>query len=142
MDIDYPIPSNLYIKQTQSYIYLQHDNQIQTCNKCGYDGHVFRRCETNVQDRINIVDLNDLGKDDDDNDEEDVESNVDDNNDTNSDGINTAVEETEGSLDEQDDLQEQFACAECVYKGNDQKTFEDHMETHNPVVEAQMHLEI
>ena len=46
MTMSEPIPTALYIKQTKSYIYVNYDNQLQTCNRCGFRGHRVRQCIT------------------------------------------------------------------------------------------------
>ena len=124
MDIDKPIPSSLYIKQTQTYIYIQYENQIRTCNKCGLIGHQIRDCRTKEDDKVNIFDLDCLVCDE--YDIGDLES-------------DTSEEHTEGTVENLDQIS--FDCAECDYKCHGKDILEDHMKTHNSNLNAEIYMD-
>ena len=137
MDIDEPIPSSLYIKQTQTYMYILYDNQTQTCNKCGHIGHQIKDCHTSADDKLNILDLDDLIVV---NDVFDIESNVD-SVDTNhidenldaSTNVDIHLDPTQGK--------KRFECTECEYKCDYENILKVHMETHKATsTEPKQHL--
>ena len=63
MTLEHPIPSSLYINQTKTYIYVYHDNQPQSCNRCGQDDHFRKDCRVKFRDWTNIVDIDVSGYD-------------------------------------------------------------------------------
>ena len=61
MSIDTHIPSTLWIKETQQYMYFQYNKQPQTCLNCGSLDHKAFRCDvfrqTPPEDRSNAISL-------------------------------------------------------------------------------------
>ena len=41
----YPIPSSLYIKDSETYIYFSYLEQPKTCHKCGSELHMVNQCD-------------------------------------------------------------------------------------------------
>ena len=61
MVVEFPIPSSLYIKDSETYLYFSYVQQTKTCHKCGSDEHMVDKCQiyktTKPQERDNAVDL-------------------------------------------------------------------------------------
>ena len=61
MVVEFPIPSSLYITDSETYIYFSYLQQPKTCHKCGSDEHMVSQCDvyrnTRPKDRENAVDL-------------------------------------------------------------------------------------
>ena len=156
MDIDSPIPSSLCIKQTDVYISFSYDAQERTCYNCGLIGHGRRYCETDEQDKVNVVNLEDLMSDSDDDDESDDDDNCDDDDksdkennnekddssirDSTSDivphsSLSAEIQRIRSNLSAEihlDPTQEakQYECHKCNYKCSYENILKDHMETH------------
>ena len=60
MDLDSPIPSSFFIKQSQTYVYTNYDNQPPSCLKCGHYDHIIRNCRTKESERSNLIDLSEF----------------------------------------------------------------------------------
>ena len=57
MAIDKPIPSTIYVREVDDYIYLSHIGQIATCHICGRSDHKANKCQDRVGNGINAVSL-------------------------------------------------------------------------------------
>ena len=61
MVVEFPIPSSLYIKETETYINFSYLEQSMTCYKCGSGDHMGKNCEVfktvKPKDRYNAVSL-------------------------------------------------------------------------------------
>ena len=57
MTLDTTIPTSLFINQTQTFINVRHDNQPQTCNRCGHQDHFRKECKTRFEKWLNVVDI-------------------------------------------------------------------------------------
>ena len=59
--LEYPIPSSLFVKDTQTYIHFSYEKQPITCHKCGSLAHKADKCDVfrNVrpQNRDNAIDI-------------------------------------------------------------------------------------
>ena len=68
MIVEFPIPSSLYIKDTETYIYFSYLEQPKTCHKCGSEFHMVNECTvyrtTKPKDRENAIDLDDVESND------------------------------------------------------------------------------
>ena len=52
-----PIPSSLYLNQTNTYIYVRHERQPITCHRCGQADHKILNCKMRFDQWINKVDI-------------------------------------------------------------------------------------
>ena len=61
MVVEFSIPSSLYIKESETYIYFSYPQQTKTCHKCGDHDHKVDKCyaakNTRPGDRDNAVSL-------------------------------------------------------------------------------------
>ena len=61
MVVEFPIPSSLFIKDSETYLYFSYLQQPKTCHKCGSDLHMVNLCDVyrtmRPKDRSNAVDL-------------------------------------------------------------------------------------
>ena len=74
MKIHYPIPSSLWVVQTQTNMFFSYDKQPMSCNRCGSLSHLANGCHvyktTHPNDRENAIKLDiDLESDEDDDDD-------------------------------------------------------------------------
>ena len=62
MVVNEPIPSSLYVNETQSFLYFEYEKQIPTCRRCGDPEHLSLECpvfkEVRPEKRDNAVSLN------------------------------------------------------------------------------------
>ena len=58
MEVTHPIPSSLFINQTETYIYVTHPKQQVTCHKCCGTGHIAKKCRARKIEFQNRVDVN------------------------------------------------------------------------------------
>ena len=153
MDLHENIPCSFYIKQTQTYIYMQHENQVRTCNKCGKTGHYVKDCKTKPDDRANLIDLEYFLENENENDEiESIKSNET-NSELDGEKSNEVIEEVGEKSNEvigevgekSNDVMEgvgnprenpisqggrSFECVPCGYVCDKESLFNEHMETH------------
>ena len=61
MIVKFPIPSSLFIKDSETYMYFSYLEQPKTCHKCGSEFHMVSQCTifrtTKPKDRENATDL-------------------------------------------------------------------------------------
>ena len=155
MSVDSPIPSSLWIAETQNYMFFNYTNQPQTCINCGSLEHKAFRCDvfrqTRPENRPNAVhiDIEDEPLDesmsgrqpaqnnvssnaslsnDDDNNEDDEDDN--DEEDDGNDSGNTSSVDTETDTEDNTHFEDQFSCPECDVKFTTVHGLEDHKKTH------------
>ena len=138
MDIEEPIPSSILIKQTGTHISFTYENQYRTCYNCGLADHERKDCQTEEEDRVNVIDLEDLYPDSDDENEEEDENGKENNSesDTHSkNGSNSGTIPADNNISAEIYLNptqevKQYACSKCDYKCTYENILADHMETH------------
>ena len=61
MIVEHPIPSSLFVKDTQTYIHFSYEKQPITCHKCGSLAHLADKCnifkDVRPQNRENAIDI-------------------------------------------------------------------------------------
>ena len=125
MELDSPIPSSFFIKQSQTYVYPIYDNQPKTCMKCGRYGHIVRYCHTRETDRSNLIDLDDFMFESSDEGETD----------------NVSVKSDIMSRPSSDQGNKPFECATCDYKCNSQEVLTEHTKTHSVESDVIIHID-
>ena len=78
MELDKPIPSSFFIKDTRTFLYVKYTGQPLTCHNCGELNHKVKDCLTRPGNGINVIDLDPENtaetENDDDNDSDDQQS--------------------------------------------------------------------
>ena len=142
--LQHPIPSSLYINQTKTHIYVSHDNQTKTCNRCGQQGHILKDCKTRFENWQNVVDINlsDVHSDSESVHSDDLPTSVH----SDSGSVHSVGQENESTVDQMsvttgeqvnadihiDSSQGKvsFECPERDYKCSYKNILEEHMQSH------------
>ena len=135
------IPSSLWIKETQQYMFFSYNKQPFTCLNCGSLEHRASACDvfrnTPSEDRANAVNI-DIDEDatggnspttDTEDDNVPAEAN-DSGNENNSDSDGRETESDNENEDSDTDQENPFECTECDYKCNTGHELNDHIQTH------------
>ena len=144
MVVEFPIPSSLYIKETETYINFSYLEQPMTCYKCGSGLHMGKYCDifrtVKPKDRDNAVSLEFSLDDDDaaeslangpDSDNEESKSTLSTDSDTeNNMPLHNSTPSAQAN-NLQENLQEVlFACTVCDYTANQKSDLEEHVISH------------
>ena len=142
MIVTKPIPSSLFIKELDNYLYFNYNKQILTCHNCGDPRHKAQFCRkweyTRPEERENAtrIDLTDLIPLNQTETEEhptgEKETTETSNNISDIRGEDDLVEEQDIADVHIDPSQKEnkFRCAKCVYTCSYESIFKDHMKTH------------
>ena len=150
-----PIPSSLYLNQTNTYIYVRHERQPPTCHKCGKSDHVIANCRIRFEYWVNKVDIDISDIDEESDTDSDEENSIyEDSISEVTEDVNITNDETSGLPSDQENIviqnvatsvemdthtgenpleckkDEFFACSECGHSSNTKAELDIHMEIH------------
>ena len=151
MTVSDPIPSSLWIAETEQYMFFSYHNQPQTCNNCGDLSHKASRCDvyrnTEPKDRSNAVNVNidledeipeqnvtgTLSEDEHDNDSASGDSAVaeDDENESDDDNESISSNQEDSNMEDNDtNFEDPFSCPECDFKAYTVHELTEHKKVH------------
>ena len=151
MSINVPIPSSLWVRETQQYVFFHYNNQPQTCINCGSLDHKAFRCDvfrqTRPDNRSNAVNINiesdshdetvdgsQAGEADMSNDNSSHKDSVADDNDDDDDSYhnshNEIIHSDETDNENDTNFYDPFVCSVCDFRSSTGHGLEEHKKIH------------